>query len=944
MDYDDLLQIVNPFGKYQKLLIFLVLQLALVPCGFSLYNAVFLAATPADYWCRLPSPVDTSTTNSRKIFFPPQEHNGLPGVSRCEMYDLNYTSFTSEFYDLNDTTLILANSSHSKTGCQDGWEFEQDVYQNTVVTEYSLVCDQDLGASISFGLASFGGVMGTLIWGLLADRWGRKPTFFTLIAFQSLCNVACSFSPNFIFYCVCRFLIGSTTGFSYTLPYLLSIELTGTKTRVLMSVICSASYTISVIWMVGIAYAIRTWRMLNLVAAVPVLCILGLWAVFPESPRWLLTQGRYVEVEAFIRKASRVNKRPLPKDIDENLPQILEEINLENKNSSITEKHSMIDLFRTPNLRKKTLILIFINFCNVGVFYGLTYWAPAFGQDPHLNTMLSGLVEFPPYLFASFFCNKFGRRATLVVAMIFGAIASISAAVVPTTASGAIMALSLITKFFITLTFMVGELLEEEIFPTVVRGEGASLTILLSSVAGCAAPFVVHLGHSLLALPLAVFGGLCLFAAISALFLPETVGRDLPQTLAEGEAMGKDMSWKDILSLRLPASSRRDPELDTENSTNRVHMAMERSWNTKPVKTIYQDFYLFNPDNSYSSHPGKMAHQKAVNVFSTSVTTDNISRHDMLNWVNNCLQSNFQKIEDLATGAAYCQFMHILFPNTVMMKKVKFNTRLEHEYVSNFKILQGSLKAVGVDKIIPVEKLIKGKFQDNFEFVQWFKKFFDANAADIDMESYDPMEARGGEPMGGPSSTSPAAKPTGGIKFAPKPAAAPKRADPTPVNSARPTTAATTAAAAAPKSARPAASVAGKSGRGDATAVAAPANGNGKHESIPTLNNLSLENLNSVLATQMEHMQLELAELKVACENANQERDFYYSKLRDIEVQCQEADKNGTPIDGVKILSIMYAPDAGVPVDPLEDIENGGGHIEAGSLESGGIAAEEEEY
>ena len=30
-------------------------------------------------------------------------------------------------------------------------------------------------------------------------------------------------------------------------------------------------------------------------------------------------------------------------------------------------------------------------------------------------------------------------------------------------------------------------------------------------------------------------------------------------------------------------------------------------------------------------------------------------------------------------------------------------------------------------KVIPVERLVKGRFQDNFEFVQWFKKFFDAN-------------------------------------------------------------------------------------------------------------------------------------------------------------------------------------------------------------------------
>ena len=43
---------------------------------------------------------------------------------------------------------------------------------------------------------------------------------------------------------------------------------------------------------------------------------------------------------------------------------------------------------------------------------------------------------------------------------------------------------------------------------------------------------------------------------------------------------------------------------------------------------------------------------------------------------------------------------------------------------------------------MPVEKLMKGKFQDNFEFLQWFKKFFDAN---YDGHDYDALEARGGE-------------------------------------------------------------------------------------------------------------------------------------------------------------------------------------------------------
>lgn len=48
-------------------------------------------------------------------------------------------------------------------------------------------------------------------------------------------------------------------------------------------------------------------------------------------------------------------------------------------------------------------------------------------------------------------------------------------------------------------------------------------------------------------------------------------------------------------------------------------------------------------------------------------------------------------------------------------------------------------------QIVPVDRLIKGRFQDNFEFLQWFKKFFDAN---YDGREYDPSEARFGIPMG----------------------------------------------------------------------------------------------------------------------------------------------------------------------------------------------------
>merc|ERR1719189_567178 len=83
--------------------------------------------------------------------------------------------------------------------------------------------------------------------------------------------------------------------------------------------------------------------------------------------------------------------------------------------------------------------------------------------------------------------------------------------------------------------------------------------------------------------------------------------------------------------------------------------------------------------------------------------------------------------------------MDMLFPGCIQLKKIKFNAKQEHEYIHNFKALQAVFKKLEVDKTIPVDKIVKGRFQDNFELIQWFKKFFDANDQGGD---YDAMAAR----------------------------------------------------------------------------------------------------------------------------------------------------------------------------------------------------------
>ena len=56
-----------------------------------------------------------------------------------------------------------------------------------------------------------------------------------------------------------------------------------------------------------------------------------------------------------------------------------------------------------------------------------------------------------------------------------------------------------------------------------------------------------------------------------------------------------------------------------------------------------------------------------VNVALTpGSNTDNLSRHDIINWINNTLQASYKKVEQLCSGVAYCQFMYMLFPGEII--------------------------------------------------------------------------------------------------------------------------------------------------------------------------------------------------------------------------------------------------------------------------------------
>uniref|UniRef100_A0A131YQB7 Microtubule-associated protein, RP/EB family n=1 Tax=Rhipicephalus appendiculatus TaxID=34631 RepID=A0A131YQB7_RHIAP len=99
---------------------------------------------------------------------------------------------------------------------------------------------------------------------------------------------------------------------------------------------------------------------------------------------------------------------------------------------------------------------------------------------------------------------------------------------------------------------------------------------------------------------------------------------------------------------------------------------------------------------------------------------------DLLHWVNAYLGTRYDKVEDLSSGAAYCQFTDILFPGAVNLSKVNLKAKRLRESIQNYEALREAFDQVGVNRELPVERLVDGSYRDNLELIQWFKDLFEA--------------------------------------------------------------------------------------------------------------------------------------------------------------------------------------------------------------------------
>ncbi|KAH8236062.1 hypothetical protein KR038_011755 [Drosophila bunnanda] len=115
---------------------------------------------------------------------------------------------------------------------------------------------------------------------------------------------------------------------------------------------------------------------------------------------------------------------------------------------------------------------------------------------------------------------------------------------------------------------------------------------------------------------------------------------------------------------------------------------------------------------------------------SSSITTvrngGNLSRYELLDWMNSKVGEHIARIEDLCTGVVYCRLMGDIFPDIINMKRVKMMPRMEYEYIHNLRLLQDAFNSLELEQPVPIDLIIQGRFKHNFEFIQFFKKFYDS--------------------------------------------------------------------------------------------------------------------------------------------------------------------------------------------------------------------------
>jgi len=408
------------------------------------------------------------------------------------------------------------------------WAYDKSHFTETVSMRFSIVCENAYIRTLSGTLRMFGLLIGSLVFGWLADVIGRVPTITIAGTMIMIAQLVAAFSVNYLMFSICYMVIAAGGVGTYIVGFVILFEWVCPEKRTFAATFAQIPFGIGFLYTILIGYLNSHWFTIQLVFAVPNLFFLLVYPIAPETPRWLVSVGKTERALKSINVAAKSNGLPLADHIPSDGENKSEGEDLTNA--------GMIGLMKKKKLLIRLIVMslewIVITMC----FYGLSFNSGK--QDLFKGTGLMAGVEVLAYFIILFTIDIAGRRPVLSFCQIFAGLSCLCSGFVPAEYFWPRLTLALVGKMGASAAFAVVFVYTAELFHTPVRNSALGMCSTLARFGALLAPTIADLDKVEPWLPFVIMGGGSIIVGILAFLLPETRGCELPATIEEAMTIG----------------------------------------------------------------------------------------------------------------------------------------------------------------------------------------------------------------------------------------------------------------------------------------------------------------------------------------------------------------------------------------------------------------------
>ncbi|XP_061818436.1 solute carrier family 22 member 6 [Nerophis lumbriciformis] len=533
MAFGDLLEQVGSTGRFQILHVTLLCIPVLLMASHNLLQN-FVAFVPPHY-CSAHANLSEYQLSPREELTVTIPLDQAGKHQRCQSYVApqwhlldNNVSVKSEEQGELDVEVALQ-------GCTDGWSYNMTEMSSTIITEWDLVCDlrslKQMGQTIYMG----GVLVGSIVLGSLADKFGRRNLLLISHLLMAVSGTCAAFSTSFPIFCLCRFGCGMALSGLGLNTFSLIVEWIPTRVRTAVGTLTGYCYTLGQLILALIAYFVRDWRWLTLAVSSPFyfFFIYAWW--FHESSRWLVISNKHDRAIQNLKSVAKINGRH---EEGEKIDIKMLQESMKKEMSCSQGTYTVLDLFRTPTMRKMTVCLSAVWLSTSFAYYGLAMDLEKFGVDIYLIQVIFGAVDFPAKVVITVSMSFIGRRPSQSGALIIAGITIMLNLLVPYDQQTVRTCLAVVGKGCLAASFNCCYLYSGELFPTIIRQNGMGWVSMTARVGAMVAPMVLLSGDYIPWLPGLIYGGAPIISGVAAIFLPETLGSPLPDTVQDVEDRG----------------------------------------------------------------------------------------------------------------------------------------------------------------------------------------------------------------------------------------------------------------------------------------------------------------------------------------------------------------------------------------------------------------------